>query len=216
MHRLYRRTGLYAHFRPTKVVWHRHFVRFVNGLRRGASVLDIACERFMNAAYFEGLRYTGADRDAEALAAGKELYPGDGHTAVRCDMRDPPFEADAFDYVVSTHSLSHLASPDDIHTAVCHFARIARERLFVTTPIRSRDLEPRLDDLLRTRFADVRKIRCGGLLTRAWEGTLFAHPQELPGWFVNAAAIPGTLLAWLDWLGPKGHLIYICNGKRSD
>ena len=82
--------------------------------------------------------------------------------------------------------------------------------------VRPVDDDARLDDLLRTRFADVRKIRCGGLLTRAWEGTLFAHPQELPGWFVNAAAIPGTLLAWLDWLGPKGHLIYICNGKRSD
>lgn len=214
MHRLYRRTGLYLHFSPGKVVWHRHFVRFVRGLRPGGSVLDIACERFMNAEYFGGLRYTGADRDRDALAEGKRRFPGEAYAAVVCDMRSPPFEDDSFDYVVSTHSLGHLASPQEIETAVSRFCAVARERLFLNTPRWSADLEGRLDRLLGTRFTLVRKVRYGGLLTRAWEGAFFERPRQAPAWLLNLASVPGWLLSWLDWLGPKGRLIYACDGKR--
>ena len=56
---------------------------------------------------------------------------GSGVTYVAANIQGLPFKDDAFDYVVSTHTLEHV---QDLPAAVAELRRVAREGLIVVVP----------------------------------------------------------------------------------
>ncbi len=99
----------------------------------GATLLDAGCgEGVSLLALARRTRWSaeGIDRDEASLAiAGRAL--GAEVPLRRGDVQDLPYADDAFDLVIGTEVLEHVADPD---LALAEMARVARHRLVLSVP----------------------------------------------------------------------------------
>jgi len=95
---------------------------------RGRTVLDVGCGRgYLVGKIAETHETTGCD-----IVVNKEVrtrYPT--VTFAEATVEDLPFRDDAFDTVVSTHTLEHV---QDLPRAVAELRRVARRRLIIVVP----------------------------------------------------------------------------------
>ena len=95
----------------------------------GSSVLDVACGKGLLASEL-GRRHRVVGCDV-ALTSGDRAVEAGGF--VRCEglIEELPFARDAFDTVVSTHTLEHVR---DLPRALAELRRVARRRLVIVVP----------------------------------------------------------------------------------
>lgn len=201
------------HLFPPKYRFTPVFERFVKDkVAPGRRILDLASKDFRMAHYFSGLTYIGADIDAGAVAAGKTKYPDGRSIGICCDILSLPFVAEAFDYVISTHTLIHVAGNPGKIKAVGELIRVTAKdgHLFFNVPL-DEGLEDQLDVLLQGHTRAVHKIRYRRTLCGIYETTMSRYAHHSNNLLVKYAGHIGSLLAHaLDRYGPYSYAIYIC------
>lgn len=117
-------------------IWYEHWHRyaFARGLAAGRRVLDAACGEGYGSALLADVAadVVGVDIDARTVAHARERYASRPRLRFECaDATRLPFEAGAFDLVVSFETLEHLAAQEEL---LAGFARVlAGDGVFVVS-----------------------------------------------------------------------------------
>jgi 2-polyprenyl-3-methyl-5-hydroxy-6-metoxy-1,4-benzoquinol methylase len=203
----------YFNIRPSKNIIHKHFINFASSLTKGKSILDIASSSFKNAGYFKDLNYIGCDMQEKRIKDGRKKFIDDNFMGVCGDMRKLCFKERSFDYIISTHSLSHLPNEADVIWAVWQFINTVKSggKIFFNI-IRGLSLERAIDSLLYANKLSFRKIGYRGAVSRIWE-KLWADRYNFKiknKLFKKILITISFMLSILDFIGYRNRLIYIC------
>ncbi|MFC2091176.1 class I SAM-dependent methyltransferase [Elusimicrobiota bacterium] len=209
---------MYFNIRSTKVIFHRNFMKFIRSLEKKKIVLDIACADLKNADYFKDLNYTGADINMGRLEKGKKKCEDTDLYVVQCDILNIPFKEKKIDYVVSTHTFSHLGNNEDVLKAVTNLASLVGPagKLFFNVKIISDEIGVRIKDLLTGYFNDIEDIQYGGVITELWDSMFSVSLKQniKKRWFLRKILL---VLSWLvsnlDFIGPRSRVIYIAHNN---
>jgi 2-polyprenyl-3-methyl-5-hydroxy-6-metoxy-1,4-benzoquinol methylase len=204
-----------------KLVHSEHLARYLwaSQLARGRAVLDAGCGVGYGA---EVLASAGAgkvvavDIGPTAVAASQKRLGGAAQVT-QADVRDLPFDDDAFDLIVSFELIEHIEEPE---LAIKEFARTLRPDgyLLISSPnpqaypkgnphhVREFSLGE-LRGLLKRDFGHVAVGR-----QYAWIGSLIATEAEAPGLHTDGGGVGS------HWLNERGHEpshLVACAGHRG-
>ncbi len=186
--------------RPSKTFFYEHFERDMlcsAGKEWGA---DIACANLKNLRFFKTRKYLGIDIDASKLqvpdSAGQ--LP-EVHTKA-CDIRRLDLENGSIDFVVSTHTLSHLQR-DDRLLVVASLVRIVADggSLLLTIPYAAEQYAD-MCTMLRGAFGSAHIIRYRNRLTQWYEKVMAAPDGRLTFADHRRNISPKTLRKMSVWL----------------
>lgn len=185
--------------RPSKMRFHQLFERDLAGMDSPGVAADIASADLKNAALFDADVYYGVDMDLEALMAGRERHSDDPtKTAILADMRDPVFDVDSLDLIVSSHSLSHLPKSDH-RTVVEQFCQYLRPGGTLLLQIHYYSSE--IQNFLNSEFGEVESVAYSNRLSQAFERFLadeegqvvFHQPNRGTNLLRNIGRVAGSL-----------------------
>ncbi|MDH3743450.1 MAG: class I SAM-dependent methyltransferase [Hyphomicrobiales bacterium] len=184
-------------------------------LKPGMQLLDIASNDFRYAPLFPGVRYIGADINAKSLAKGTAKFPDSEHLPVCCGAAQLPFGNAAFDIVVSTHTLVHLADLDEFTTAVGELVRVLRADGDLILGMTDRPAKTKV--ILATiggQFSRITHVHYRRSLVAWWESRVVikAMTGKRPILSGLLSAI-GPLIYAADIFGPATYTLYVCEGK---
>jgi len=121
------------------------------GLPSGARILEVGCGRGIALPVFDQLcgprRLVGLDIEGELLMEAADNLKDHGTSAELCigDVRNMPFEDEAFDVVVDFGTLFHIARPQDALDEISRvlapegmFIHETKASQFLSHPVRSR------------------------------------------------------------------------------
>ena len=195
---------------PAKYSFTRALAQFARKhVQPGGRVLDLASKDFRMAPYFQGLQYVGADLDQAALDAGKRKYPGDDYVAVCCDLLDPPFGDEEFDYVVCTHTLVHLPSDSARVKAIEDLVRMTKcgGRVFFNLRI-TPTLAAEADRIMARACGSFDKLVYRRTLCATYHDHLTVRARRARRAVVRLARVGSLLAHLLDRFGPPTEAIY--------
>lgn len=214
--------------KPWKETFARHpnkirFFKEVNKytarrLRPGMKMLDIASNDFRYAPLFRDVEYVGADLEESLVAKGRRIYPDGKHLPVCCNASRLPFAGNAFDLVVSTHTLVHISKKRDVHSAVEEFVRVLKPDgdLIMSIPDRPAKLKI-MNEVIAGQFESITHVRYRRSLVDWWEENIVLpslrgrHPWIL-GMMLSIIA-PVIYVA--DVFGPTTRTLFICEKRKA-
>jgi SAM-dependent methyltransferase len=210
--------------RPSKLFFFHHFdqdMRLSVGRDWGA---DIASAHRKHHPSFQTKYYLGIDLSAKLLAQPRGNAGRSKERLLLADIRRPGLRAQSLDFVVSTHTLSHLAAEDRFAT-VAGFGRLLRpDGVFLfNTPYTSPAFERDVDDLLDQDFLVVKKLRYRNKVTQLYEQWLSDRDGALTLDGVGRVrrrllGSMALLVAQLEFVEPMqatGNMLYYCAQNKK-
>jgi len=205
--------------RPSKTFLYQHFAEDMQlscGKQWGA---DIACAKLKNRDFFQTQEYLGVDLRAEAFAlVSRRHRQGNVHSLV-CDLRELALKKQSLDFLVSTHTLSHLNPGERLPSLASFVARLRRGGdLIFNIPFTDQELEDEIDRVLTPSFASVKKVRYRNFIS-CWYEMRLADSEgrftfEGHGFAGRKALAAGSLLiSFLEYipiLQKTGNMLYYC------
>jgi SAM-dependent methyltransferase len=209
--------------RPSKTFFYRHFAEDMQQSRGKRWGADIACAQFKHYDLFQTEKLLGVDLRPEVLADFSVRGKQENVHFLISDIRQIPLKDRSLDFLVSTHTLSHI-DPEDRLPVLCSFIGALRPdgNLIFNIPCTDRILEREIDEMLTSAFNSVRKIRYRNFISSWYETALssgdgrftFKEHGFVARKVLAAASVLLSFLEHIPLLQKTGNMLYYCARGR--
>lgn len=205
--------------RPSNNTFYHHFyndMKLSKGKKVGA---DIACQHLMHYRFFQTDHVICVDKLAEVFNNFKDIEKTGRATFLVGDITQLDINPGSIDFVVSTHTLSHLKE-EQRYYAVESLVKLVNSsgNLLFNIPYPGHVIEKKIDKLLSENFRKVKKVPYRNIFSDAYEHLIadqrgfVSFPYDKP-YIMRLMKGISRLLAYMEAIPIRYKMLYYFSEK---